>query len=234
MIGADIEPVKDAGRRELLPIVALGGAAAAALAFGWLAEEVGEGDTRSFDAGLLLALREPNDPGNPIGPAWLEETARDFTALGSNGVLVFAVLATSLFLALARKRTAAASLLIAGGGGLLIVHLLKHLFQRPRPELVPHAVRVFTASFPSSHATMSAVVYLTLGALLARAQPEPRLKIFFGVLAVAVTLLVGVSRVYLGVHWPSDVLAGWCVGAAWAMVFWAVAEWLQRRLAGRG
>ena len=230
MSAADTEAVKEAGRRELGPIVALGGAAAAALGFGWLADEVEEGETRAFDTRLLLALREADDPANPLGPAWLEETARDFTALGSNGVLVFAVIATCLFLALARKRLTAVTVAAAAGGGLLLVHLLKLLFERTRPELVPHAARVFTASFPSSHAMMSAVVYLTLGALLARAQPNRRLKIFFGALAVMLTLLVGVSRVYLGVHWPSDVLAGWCVGAAWAAAFWAIAAWLQRRV----
>ncbi len=126
LTAVDVEQVKEAGRRELLPIIALGGAAAAALAFGWLAEEVGEGDTRAFDTALLLALREPNDPANPIGPPWLEETARDFTALGSNGVLVFAVLATCLFLILARKRAAAATVAVAAGGGLGLLHLLKH------------------------------------------------------------------------------------------------------------
>jgi undecaprenyl-diphosphatase len=222
-------PAQIAERSELLPIAALGGTAMAAGAFAWLAEEVGEGDTRVLDAKLLLALREASDPANPIGPPWLEETARDFTALGSNGVLVFAVLAASLFLVLARKRATAATLLAATSGGLLLGHLLKDWFERPRPELVPHAARVFTASFPSGHATMSAVVYLTLGALLARAQPDRRLKVYFGTLAVVLTLLVGASRIYLGVHWPSDVLAGWCVGSAWAMACWAVARWLQHR-----
>jgi undecaprenyl-diphosphatase len=221
--------VEAAGWRELGPIVALGGAAGAALGFVWLADAVAEGNTHALDTRILLALREPADRGNPIGPAWVEETARDITALGSNGVLAFAVIATCLFLVLARKRAAALSLLIAAAGGLLLVQLLKHAYERPRPDLVPHAVRVFTPSFPSSHAMMSAVVYLTLGALLARAQPDRRLKVFFGALAVVLTLLIGVSRVYLGVHWPSDVLAGWCIGAAWAAAFWALAAWLQRR-----
>lgn len=227
--GEGAAAVEAAGRRELAPIVALGGAAGAALGFVWLEGAVGEGDTHALDTRILLGLREPGDRSNPIGPPWLEETARDFTALGSNGVLAFAVLATCLFLVLAKKRAAALSLLIAAAGGLVLNHLLKGAFARPRPDLVPHAARVFTSSFPSSHAMMSAVVYLTLGALLARAQPNRRHQVFFLALALTLTLLVGASRVYLGVHWPSDVLAGWCVGAAWAAAFWALATWLQRR-----
>ncbi|MFO1129078.1 MAG: phosphatase PAP2 family protein [Rhodospirillales bacterium] len=233
MSRADAEAGKKAGRRELGPILALGGGAAATLGFAWLAGAVGKGSTHALDTRLLLALRHPGDPGNPIGPAWVEETARDFTALGSNGVLVFAVAAGCLFLILARKRAAALVLVLASGGGLALVTGLKEVFERTRPDLVPHAARVFTTSFPSSHATMSAVVYLTMGALLAGAHADRRLKIFFALLAVTLTLLVGASRVYLGVHWPTDVLAGWCVGAAWAVVFWTIAAWLQRRH-GRG
>lgn len=86
-----------------------------------------------------------------------------------------------------------------------------------------------TWSFPSGHATMSAVTYLTLGALLARMQPHPALKAYLLSIAVSLTLLVGMSRVYLGVHWPTDVLAGWCLGSAWALGWWLVAVRLQRR-----
>jgi undecaprenyl-diphosphatase len=102
-------------------------------------------------------------------------------------------------------------------------------FDRPRPELVPHGSYVYTASFPSGHSMMSAVVYLTLAAMLARVQPQWRLRIYILGVAVLVTLLVGFSRVYLGVHWPSDVLAGWAVGAAWALTCWLATLLLQRR-----
>ena len=227
--GAGAARVKEAVRRKLGPIAALGGAAVGALGFIWLAGAVGEGSTQGLDTRLLLALRESGDPANPIGPAWLEETARDITALGSNGVLALAVIAGGLFLVLARKWATAVVLVLASAGGLALVSLLKEVFDRARPDLVPHAARVFTSSFPSSHAVMSAVVYLTLGALLARAQPDRRLKIFFAVLAVTLTLLVGASRVYLGVHWPTDVLAGWCLGAAWAMLCWSIATQLGLR-----
>jgi undecaprenyl-diphosphatase len=105
---------------------------------------------------------------------------------------------------------------------------LKMGFERPRPDLVPHATQVYTASFPSGHAMLSAVTYLTLGALLSRVQRRRRVKAFFLGLALTLTLLIGLSRVYLGVHWPSDVLAGWCIGAAWASLCWFVALQLQR------
>jgi undecaprenyl-diphosphatase len=112
---------------------------------------------------------------------------------------------------------------------MLLSTLLKMGFDRPRPDLVPHGALVYTASFPSGHATLSAVVYLTLGALLARVQPRLVLKLYLLGLAILLTVMVGVSRVYLGVHWPTDVLAGWAVGAAWALLCWATALWLQRR-----
>ena len=134
-----------------------------------------------------------------------------------------------IYLLLAGKR--AASLLVATsvGGGIVLASLLKFFFQRARPDLVPHGAEVYTASFPSSHAMMSAVVYLTLGALLARIAEAPRLRIYFLALAALLTAMVGVSRVYLGVHWPTDVIAGWAIGSAWAMFIWLIALWLQRR-----
>ena len=129
---------------------------------------------------------------------------------------------------LARQRGAARLVAVSVGGGTALSSLLKLGFARPRPDLVPHAVEVYTASFPSGHAMLSAVTYLTLAALLARVQPRRRLRIYVLALAVLTSLLVGASRVYLGVHWPSDVAAGWCVGAAWALLCWLAALRLQR------
>jgi undecaprenyl-diphosphatase len=171
-----------------------------------------------------------NDLANPIGPPWLEEAARDLTSLGSTSVLGIIVFASAGYLLLAGKRHAALLVLAAELGGVLLSNTLKAGFARPRPDIVPHLARVFTASFPSSHATVSAAVYLTLGTLLARTVAETRhTKLFFVGVAVVLTLIVGSTRVYLGLHYPSDVMAGWCIGAAWAMICWAVALYLQRR-----
>ena len=133
------------------------------------------------------------------------------------------------FLGLAGARGAAVLVATSVTGGILLVTLLKDVFARTRPDLVLQAARVFTTSFPSGHATMSAITYLTLGALLARVQPDRSLKAYLLGVAIALTMLVGISRVYLGVHWPTDVLAGWCIGSAWAIGCWFLARWFQRR-----
>ena len=204
-------------------------AAAGLFAFAELADAVVEGDTRAFDEFLLLGLRSPADPSDPLGPRWLEEMMRDFTALGGTGVLSAVTLAVVGFLFLTGKRHAAATVAVSVVGGLLLSQALKWGFARPRPDLVPHGQTVYTQSFPSGHAMLSAVVYLTLGALLARTQPRRRVKLYFLAVAGVLTVVVGVSRVYLGVHWPTDVLAGWTVGAGWALLCWLVMLWLQRR-----
>ncbi len=193
-----------------------------------LADEVAEGQTRAVDTAILLALRNPADPTDPIGPRWVEEMFRDFTALGGVSVIVFITLGAAGYLALLRKHRTVLLLAIAVGGGLLINTLLKLGFDRPRPDLVPHGAYVYTASFPSGHAMLATATYLTLGALLARVLPDRRTKFFVLTMAVVLCLLVGFSRVYLGVHWPSDVAAGWMIGAAWALIWWLVARWLQR------
>ena len=194
-----------------------------------LAGGVREGEMAAFDEALMLALRTPNDISDPIGPLWLEGVMRDVTALGSQFVLAFITLAVIGYLLLIRKHAAALLVFVSVTGGALLGDLLKLLFSRPRPDLVPHGVQVFTASFPSNHAMLSAVTYLTLGALLARLERRRRIKLYFLTISVVLTFIVGMSRVYLGVHWPSDVIAGWAVGAAWAMAVWLVALFLQRR-----
>ncbi len=118
-------------------------------------------------------------------------------------------------------------------GGTILNTVLKNAFARPRPDLVAHLVDVHSASLPSGHAMISAVAYLTIGALLARVQPTRVLKVYTVSVSVMLVLVVGLSRVYLGVHWPSDVLAGWCLGAAWAMGCWLVAQWASWHLGGR-
>jgi undecaprenyl-diphosphatase len=194
-----------------------------------LADEVTEGETRAVDQMLLLALRSPTDASDPLGPYWVEEMGRDFTALGGAGVLTFITLSVLGYLLLSRRFRVACFTAIAVTGGILLSTLLKIGFDRPRPDLVPHETIVHTASFPSGHSMMSAVTYLTLAALLTRVHAQPELKAYLLVIAMLVTALIGVSRVYLGVHWPTDVLAGWAAGAAWAALCWIVARWMQRR-----
>lgn len=216
-------------RQELLPLLLLVLVAAGVWGFAELSEEVFEGDTVTIDRTLLLALREQGDLSDPVGPRWLEETGRDFTALGAIGVLAALTLAVCGFLLLDGKKRAALLVLVAVFGGFLGSNLLKHSFQRPRPDLVPHGAYVYTTSFPSGHSMMAASTYLTIGVLLARVQRRRRQRAFILFLAALLTLLVGLSRVYLGVHWPTDVLAGWTAGGVWALLCWAVALRLQRQ-----
>lgn len=199
------------------------------LAFGHIAEEVLEGDAATFDQTVMLALRNPADPSDPIGPPWLEEAARDITALGSYAVLGLLFLSVIAYLLMSRERATALWVSASVIGGVLLSNALKFVFARPRPELVSHAARVFSSSFPSGHATLSAVTFLTLGALLASTHESQRIRVFFIGIAVAITIAIGLSRIYLGVHYPADVLAGWCIGAAWAALCWTIARWLQQR-----
>jgi undecaprenyl-diphosphatase len=213
--------------KEILFTIVL--AAGGLLLFVELSGDVLEGDTRTFDETILLAFRNPADPSDPIGPGWVEEMMRDVTALGSTVVLTFVSLGVAGFLHMTGKRGAALLVIAAVIGGSLLSSGLKIGFERARPDLVPHGAAVYTKSFPSGHSFLSAVVYLTLGALLARVQPKRRLKIYLLGLAALLTVAIGLSRVYLGVHWPTDVLAGWTVGATWALLCWLVALWLQSR-----
>jgi undecaprenyl-diphosphatase len=182
----------------------------------------------AFDTEILLAFREAGHPDSPIGPLWLEGAIRDITSLGSSIVLTLITAATIVYLLLIRRPRTALLIFVAVAGGQLLSSLLKLEIDRPRPDLVSHLVNETSLSFPSGHAMLSAVTYLTLGSLAARFLPGRTTKIYVLSLAVLITLLVGVSRVYLGVHWPSDVLAGWCAGFAWAMLCWLAARMLQR------
>jgi undecaprenyl-diphosphatase len=216
---------------------------ACAFAFAKIAGEVGRGkgagETRTFDQAVLRALRNPADLADPVGPAWLEEVGRDMTALGGIGVLTLVTVASIGFLLVQRRRRLALLLAAAIGGGQALSLTLKHHFDRPRPALVPHLSWTATSSFPSGHALTATVTYLTLALLLARTESTWRAKVYLVTVAALLSMLVGVSRVYMGVHWPTDVIAGWAAGTMWAILAWLVvrrvdAEQLAHRIQRSG
>lgn len=194
-----------------------------------LADEVLEGETNALDERLLLALRNAEDLSDPLGPHWLEEMGRDFTALGGVGILTLITFSTLGFLLLRRQFHACLYIAVAVGGAIVMSSLLKMGFDRPRPDLVAHGSYVYTASFPSGHSMMASAVYFTLAALLASLELSGRVRAYLLAIAALFSFLVGISRVYLGVHWPTDVLAGWAAGIAWALLCWLVGQQLQRR-----
>ncbi|HEY3814638.1 MAG TPA: phosphatase PAP2 family protein [Caulobacteraceae bacterium] len=194
-----------------------------------MSETLVEGETRGFDLGILQALRQPGQPGVPIGPVWLTEVARDLSSLGSLSVLIFVALVVIGFALVKRRFCAAGMIVVALGGGMGVCQFLKDYFERERPPLAYRLETVVNASFPSGHAMLSAVAYLTLAVLLARVQKQKRLKAYVVAVAVITAGLVGVTRIYLGVHWTTDVLAGWSIGAAWAVTCW-FASFLWERI----
>jgi undecaprenyl-diphosphatase len=224
-----LDRVKPKDRNELKLL--LGAVACLLLLFtaSKLISEVLAGETQRFDKQILVALRDPANPSQPIGPAWLMGAALDITALGSAAVLGLTVAAVSGFLLLQGMWRTAIFVTLASFGGWFINGALKQLFQRPRPDVVPHLREVMTMSFPSGHAMTSAVVYLTLGALTMRIAERRLTKLYCMAVATVATVLVGASRVYLGVHYPTDVIAGWLIGFSWALLCWIVERSLERR-----
>jgi undecaprenyl-diphosphatase len=204
-------------RLEARALVLWAAAAAALWGFLVLAGEMGEGETAALDRRLLLALRAPGHPADPIGPAWLQECMRDLTAVGGVTVLTLVTITAVVTLLFHGKWRHA----LVMGGTVLAAQVsssaLKVFYDRPRPTLVPHGSFVYSASFPSGHSTLAAAVYLTLAAVVASLERTRRAKIFVFCLALLIVPAVGFSRVYLGVHWPTDVLAGWSLGSLWAL-----------------
>lgn len=199
------------------------------LAFVSLSLYVHSGASMSFDEALLLALRVDGDPSDPLGPGWLEETGRDLTALGGIPILFLLTLTISGYLLFAHKWRQALILLGATAAALLMSTILKELMDRARPDLVEHGARVYTTSFPSAHAMHSAAVYFTISGILSYYQQRKRTHAYLWGTGAAIVVAVGVSRVYLGVHWPTDVLAGWSAGTACAMVAYLVVRQVLER-----
>jgi undecaprenyl-diphosphatase len=205
--------------------------AAAVLLFGFLklASEVMEGETLAFDTKILRALRDAKDPARLAGPRWLQGALLDLTSLGSPVILGLVVIAVVGFLLLQTRYRTAVFVLLTSTSGWFVNYALKSSFARTRPTVVPHLRDVTSPSFPSGHALTSAVVYLTLGAVLMHVSKGRLTKIYCLGTAMMLTLLAGVSRVCLGVHYPTDVIAGWIVGLLWASLCWGAAQMLERR-----
>ena len=207
--------------------------AVALLAMVWiiavLAGNVLSGETRQFDEWVLSSLRRADDPRQLRGPSWLTLVAQDITALGGPTVLGLTVLAVTGYLFLHGLYRNGLFVFVASTGGWVLNSTLKQLFSRTRPDVVPHLREVVSSSFPSGHALTSAAVFLTLGALLMRIAEGRLAKYYCMAIAMFVTLLVGMSRIFLGVHYPTDVVAGWLIGMSWALLCWMVERVLERR-----
>jgi undecaprenyl-diphosphatase len=184
-----------------------------------------------IDRALLLALRQPGNTAVPIGPHWIEAAMIDVTALGGTTVLTLIVTVTGIALAIERRWLTLALVLGATIGGSIAVDVAKTLVGRARPDIVAHLVQVSSLSFPSGHSANSAIVYLTLATLLAQIIRRRALRRFVLAVAILLAIAIGCSRVYLGVHWPSDVLAGWSFGALWALAWWAIGARIRRKRA---
>lgn len=190
------------------------------------------GLTDSFDRRVVLSLRNPEDLSDAWGPVWFQEAAAELTALGGYPILILAVVLVVIALLIARKNAAALFLSVAVISGSAASSLLKLFFNRARPDLVDHLDRTFTSSFPSGHAMLSMIAWLTLAAVAVRFIEMRRLRIYVLSAALTVALIIGSTRVYLGVHWPSDVIAGWAIGLAWASGSWLIADRIARHLPG--
>jgi undecaprenyl-diphosphatase len=198
------------------------------MGFVQLATVVMGGSTSDLDEAMLLSLRNANDLSDPIGPMWVEELMRDITAFGGVGILVSISLTVFGYLLLTGQKSVAWYFFIAIFTGISLSFALKYGFTRPRPNLVPHGSYVYTSSFPSGHAMMSALIYLTIAGMLSHLPFSRSLKTYFLTVAVILTVAVGFSRVYLGVHWPTDVLAGWMIGSGWAFMSLLISRYVRR------
>jgi undecaprenyl-diphosphatase len=194
-----------------------------------LSNEVSEGETLAFDNFVLASFREPANPANLIGPEWLLTFVQEVSCLGGVSIIALITTLVVLFFAVQRRWHMICFFLVSFGGGALAMVLMKNLFNRPRPSIVPHLSHVSLGSYPSGHSMVAAIVYLTLGALLARSTSNPKMRMYYLVSACFLTIIIGFSRILLGVHYPSDVLAGWCAGIIWAGSSYLIAMMLQRR-----
>jgi undecaprenyl-diphosphatase len=195
----------------------------AAYVFLQTVDEVIEGEADAVDRAIVNFVKSIE------APKWFDEVMRDCTAFGGFFVLSLVTIAVGLYFKVKRLNHALILLLTSVAGAVVLGSLLKHIFRRDRPDIIEHGSYVMTYSFPSGHAMLSASVWLTLAVMLSRLERSPYLKAYFILLGLFITFVVGISRVWLGVHWPSDVLAGWALGTVWAVACWFLARYLQRR-----
>ena len=176
---------------------------------------VHSGASANFDASGMRYWRTGAD-FHPRGAPWLGEGVRDFTALG--GVLLRHIVALGALAALLFLRLRREAVLLAGTimGGWIVDSALKHFIGRPRPTIVPHLTQAGGTSFPSGHSFNAAVVYIGIALAFAALSPRQSVRVTLIASAMILSLLTALSRVWLGVHWPTDVIAGWTGGAAWA------------------
>jgi Membrane-associated phospholipid phosphatase len=204
----------------------------AAWVFVAIADEVREEEYLHVEIDLMRMLRQP-ETGEPLGPSKMVEIARDITALGSGAVLGTTVAVIVGFLLFSRRFAAALFLATASIGGATLNSVLKSIFGRTRPEEPLRLIEIDSLSFPSGHAMSSATIYLTIAVLLARMAEKRWEKIYIFAAALLLSFVIGFSRVYLGVHYPTDVAAGWAAGVAWAQVCWFSAHLIGRRRLAR-
>lgn len=225
----NVNPIQHWTRPETRTLLILIICSGLLLLFVELTENVMLGGTASVDQTLLLVMREAGDIDDPLGPGWFEETARDFTALGGIPILLTLTLVTASYLLMHDRPRSATFLVVTAVTSVAVSTALKEVFDRPRPDLVDQGTRVYTSSFPSAHAMLSAAMYLAFATLLAQAEVRRRNKVSILLFAAMLIAVVGLSRIYLGVHWPTDVLAGWTAGSAWTLMCWLVYHHLNRR-----
>ncbi|MEZ5895978.1 MAG: phosphatase PAP2 family protein [Parvularculaceae bacterium] len=178
---------------------------------------VTSGASASFDRAVVAGLRDAQDQSLIAGPAWLGPFVKDITALGGTPVLTALCLLLAGFLVVRREWRRLVLLLGVVAGETIIVHALKDAFGRARPENVPHLVEATSASFPSGHSASAAAIFVVLAAMLAPSLKDAASRYYIYVAAIILALMVGASRIFLGVHYPTDVLAGWSFGVAWTM-----------------
>jgi undecaprenyl-diphosphatase len=221
------------GANELLMLVALLIVVLGTWGFIELAGRVISGSTQNFDQSAVEWFRSAVLNHAALPPAVIDQSFEDISALGGPTVLLLMTTALLGFLLWDRRYNAMLLMIMATVGGVFLAWLLKEAIRRSRPDM-EHLTVALLSSFPSGHSMLSAVIYPTLGTLLARVVPRKRLKIYFMLVALTLSGLIGVSRIYLRVHYPTDVLAGWAAGLAWAAFCWTIAKYLQRRGALEG